>query len=482
MSSIGTGATIAITIRAIDDFSGTIKKADTSLGGLAVTAGKVATAAIAATGVALTSLAVSSIKAAADFEQTQIAFETMLGSEEAGLDMLKQISDFAKKTPFTIGEVEEQTKKLLAYGIASEEVMGDIKTLGDIAAGVGTEKLPQLTLAFGQVATAGKLRGQEVRQFTEAGVPLLQALADTMGKTTTEIQEMTSAGEIGFEDVRKAMESLTTEGGRFEDLMAKQATTVQGKFSNLQDTFILIKRDLGTAFIPAISELADTFLNDLLPAVQPLIPVMTEVFMKILKSITPFLPQLIDGMMQFVDFTLELFDALTPLIEPLIEISMLLLRLFVDILKPFIPIIKSLADIFASLAPILLALEPIFNVIAKVIGFVVGLISTLVGWIAKLIELLVKLWSGSFGKVIQAIGGLFGGKSTTKVVDDAIIRPNGQIIETNPMDTLIATKNPEKLGSAGGGITIIIEGDNYGVDADSIAQSLASKINTQIRI
>jgi len=91
------------------------------------------------------------------------------------------MTNFAKKTPFTLQGLENETKKLLAYGISQKEVMADLKVLGDIAAGVGMDKLPNLTLAYGQVRAAGRLTGMELRQFTEAGVPLLEELSKVTG-------------------------------------------------------------------------------------------------------------------------------------------------------------------------------------------------------------------------------------------------------------------------------------------------------------
>lgn len=201
--------------------------------------------ALGAGGVAIAGLGALAIKAAADMEQTRISFTTMLGSAEKADVFIRQLVDFAKKTPFELKGLEQASKQLLAYGATQEEVIPELKMLGDITAGVGADKLPQLILAFGQVRAATKLTGMELRQFTEAGVPLLDELGKSMGKSAAEIKDMVSEGEIGFEDVKKAMAAMTGEGGRFNNLMEKQAGSLNGMISNLKDAWDIFLRGEG---------------------------------------------------------------------------------------------------------------------------------------------------------------------------------------------------------------------------------------------
>jgi tape measure domain-containing protein len=254
------------------------------------------------------------ITTAGSFEQWKISFDTMLGNSEKASQLLSQISDFAMKTPFDLPQVVEGSKRLLAYNIAGKDIIPTFQMLGDIAAGVGTDKLPQLILAFGQVKAATKLTGAELRQFSETGVPLLQALVDKANETggvltqvgggagasakkvaslgsaaadaafrmnylkengkegSKEFQNLgekikfTEAkiksfgpvgeavyakvkvqakdmidqikdGAVSFEDVQAALQKMTEKGGKFYDLMAKQANTYNGIVSNIRDNF-----------------------------------------------------------------------------------------------------------------------------------------------------------------------------------------------------------------------------------------------------
>lgn len=190
------------------------------------------------------------LDASGTFEQFRIAFDTMLGSAEKGGKLFDELQDFAKKTPFEFQGLADTTKKLLAYGVQQDKIVPTLRTLGDIASGVGMEKLPQLTLAFGQVKAMGRLTGMELRQFSEAGVPLLQTLADNFGVTTKEMTDMISAGNVGFSDVEKALSGMNSEGGKFFGLMDKQSQTLKGSLSNLGDSWQQFKAVLGDVFNP----------------------------------------------------------------------------------------------------------------------------------------------------------------------------------------------------------------------------------------
>jgi tape measure domain-containing protein len=188
-------------------------------------------------------------ESAGNFEQSKIAFTTMLGSAEKADKLLKEMTDFAKKTPFELRGLEDQTKKLLAYGFEADNVLTATKMLGDISAGVGMDKLPQLTLAFGQVKAATRLTGAELRQFSEAGVPLLENLAKQSGKTAGEMLKMISKGEVSFEQVQSALSSLTEEGGKFYNMMEKQSGSLNGMISNLRDAWDLFLRNEGAKLL-----------------------------------------------------------------------------------------------------------------------------------------------------------------------------------------------------------------------------------------
>ncbi len=212
-------------------------------------ASKLAAVGLAAAATAVGGFIYMAIKAAGELEQMNVAFTTMLGSAEKADVFLKDLINFAKSTPFELKGLQQAAKQLLAYGFAQEEVIPNLKALGNIASGVGMDKLPNLILAFGQVRAATRLTGMELRQFTEAGVPLLAQLSEQLKKTPAEIQEMVGAGAIGFPEVEKALKSLSGEGGRFYNLMENQSKTLMGMISNLKDAWNIFLTQEGKIFI-----------------------------------------------------------------------------------------------------------------------------------------------------------------------------------------------------------------------------------------
>lgn len=176
----------------------------------------------------------SLIQVRGEYQKTEIAFETMLGSREKANSLMQETIALAAKTPFNVSELADGAKQLLAFNVPANEVIDTLRRMGDISAGLNVP-LSQLQLAFGQVKAKGKLMGDDLRQFTEAGVPMVDELAKKFNTTTGEIYQMVSAGKIGFNDVKEVLFSMTNEGGKFYNLMEEQSKSLTGQLANLQD-------------------------------------------------------------------------------------------------------------------------------------------------------------------------------------------------------------------------------------------------------
>lgn len=209
---------------------------------------------LALAGMAIGFGAIKVLKLAGEFEQTQVAFETMLGSAEKGQEVLGKLAEFATKTPFSIKGVEDNAKLLLAVGVEVDKLLPTMKSLGDVSAGLNVP-LNRLALNFGQVKSQGKLTGRELRDFAIAGVPIIAELSKNLGVNTATITKMVSAGSIGFNEVAKAFETMSGKGGKFFNLMDKQNKTFLGGVNELRENFQLLGRQIGQVLIPIIEPL-----------------------------------------------------------------------------------------------------------------------------------------------------------------------------------------------------------------------------------
>ena len=180
-----------------------------------------------------------------DFQQFEIAFETMLGSAQQAKVMISDLANLAATTPFDMKGVVSGAKQLLAYGFAANEITETMRRLGDVSAGLGLN-LQDLTWLYGTTMVQGRLFTRDLMQFTGRGIPLTEELAKQFGVTKDKVSELVTAGKVGFPEVKKAIESLTNEGGKFGGLMEKQSRSITGQISNIQDTIEMAINDLGT--------------------------------------------------------------------------------------------------------------------------------------------------------------------------------------------------------------------------------------------
>ncbi|MFM7853819.1 MAG: tape measure protein, partial [Flammeovirgaceae bacterium] len=181
------------------------------------------------------------VKNTMGMEQTRAGFEGMIGNIQKTDELMKQLVETAKKTPLQFTDVAKNAENLLAFGVASDEVNGKIKMLGDVARG-NSVKLGLLTNVYGQVKSAGKLMGQDLLQFTSQGIPLIDGLAKHFGVATSEVKKLVENGKVGFADVDAVLQDLTAEGGIFYKSMEKQSKTLAGTVSNLTDNFFAFGR------------------------------------------------------------------------------------------------------------------------------------------------------------------------------------------------------------------------------------------------
>lgn len=180
----------------------------------------------------------------AEMEQYLTSFEVMLGDARKAKDLMSELNTMAAKTPMELTDVVKNGTLLMNYGVDSDKLIETMTKLGDLAAG-NAQKFERVSLAYGQMLAKGKVSGEELRQMTEAGVPLLQALADELGVTAGEMQDLVSKGKIGIPELNAAIESMTTGTGQFAGMMEKQSQTFSGMLSTLSDEAQQFGREVG---------------------------------------------------------------------------------------------------------------------------------------------------------------------------------------------------------------------------------------------
>ena len=188
-----------------------------------------------------------------EVQKLEVAFETMLGSKAKADALMTEAIDLAAKTPFGLQDVSNATKMLLAYGSTAENVADEIKMLGNIASGLSIP-LNDMIYLYGTTRTQGRMFTQDLRQFMGRGIPLAEELAKQFGVTKDEVGALVTAGKVGFPEMQKALQSMTSEGGQFFNLMDKQSQTIAGQISNLEDAIYQMFNKIGESQEETISK------------------------------------------------------------------------------------------------------------------------------------------------------------------------------------------------------------------------------------
>lgn len=196
----------------------------------------------------------SFVVSASNLENLNAEFSVMLGSADKAKILVGDIRKLGAATPFGTEDLANASKTLLQFGIEQENVISNLRMLGDVA-GNSKERLQSLSLVFGQISSAGKLQGQDLLQLINVGFNPLQEMAKG---STTEYQRLRKEmekGNITFDMVKEAFKSATSEGGRFFNNMQAQSQTLSGLWSTLQDEGNNISATIGTAMLPILKDM-----------------------------------------------------------------------------------------------------------------------------------------------------------------------------------------------------------------------------------
>ena len=208
----------------------------------------------------------SLIQVGGEFQKQHIALQAMLGDAAKADAIFSQIKELAVESPFNFQNLTGYTKQLAAFSIPYEELYDTTKRLADISAGLGVD-MNRIILAYGQVRSAEFLRGTELRQFTEAGIPLLDQLAKKFSQlegqvvSVGEVFDKISNREVPFEMVRDVLWDLTNEGGQFYKMQEVLTESLSGKLDKLKDSYQIMLSEVANSNNGVIGGSLDMLTN-----------------------------------------------------------------------------------------------------------------------------------------------------------------------------------------------------------------------------
>lgn len=247
--------------------SGGFKNGITKISSIAKAGLKTAVTAITAVTGALSAGAAAGVKYNAQMEQYITSFGTMLGSAEKATVLVNDLKEMGAKTPFETSDLAKGSQTLLAFGVAADDLLPTLQMLGDVSQG-NKERFDSLTLAFAQVSSAGKLTGQDLLQFVNAGFNPLNEICKVTGESMEEVRDRMSKGGVSADEVAQAFKRATGEGGQFYQAMEAQSQTFNGQLSTLKDNVMSFIGDLTQGVTGTLKDTVLPIVNEWMGELQ----------------------------------------------------------------------------------------------------------------------------------------------------------------------------------------------------------------------
>lgn len=316
-----------------------------------------------------------------DAQDTRIKFEVMLGSAGKARSMLEDITQYANTTPFGSTELKQSAELLLNFGIAGNKIMPTLKMLGDVSGG-NKERLNGMTLAFAQMASTGRLMGQDLNQMINAGFNPLQIISQNTGIGLGKLKEQMEAGAISVGMVEEAFKLATGPGGRFFGMIEKVSQSASGRMAaamdNIQTRLTIFSENNIVPIVARLATVADVFfgsLDGMAAVMQPFFDTLRPLWDAIVGFTNSFF-----GLDDATSGTAGVINFLTTtlkFVEPVLTIISNGFKTIIQVLTPFAPILKVLTILWAGWNLLLV----IFNALiyANPIGLIVAAIVVLIG-------------------------------------------------------------------------------------------------------
>lgn len=212
-----------------------------------------------------------SISAAADLEQTVTSMGVLLGNKGAAQAMADEMLAFSSASHLSMETLSTAASTMLSFGVAGERIMPTLRQLGDVSGG-NPDAFKRLALAFAQTAAAGRLMGQDLLQYINAGFNPLEQISRKTGKSMIELKKDVEAGNVSFEMVAQAFEDATSSGGRFFGFISASAATWNGLIASIGSQISTLSRTFGQPLMEALKPALASIVTQL----GALVPLITK--------------------------------------------------------------------------------------------------------------------------------------------------------------------------------------------------------------
>lgn len=243
-------------------------------------------------------------------ENTTMSFSVMMKSAEKAKSQMKDLYDFAVNSPLTFKETASSAKQLMAYGFAAKELVPTMKSLGSVAVATG-HSLDDISYIYGTLKSQGRAYSRDLMQFGMRGIPIYEELAKVLGVGTDKIQKMASEGKIGFKEVEKAFQNMTTNGGRFAGILEGYMQTLTGKMSMLSDIWQRMTGVLMGATMPVIKSFVDKLT----------VALSSAKFEKVMKDIGAQIAVVIKGLTGMILFVIDNLPMVLNILETIVALK-----------------------------------------------------------------------------------------------------------------------------------------------------------------
>lgn len=322
------------------------------------------------------------LKSAASFEQSRVAFGTLLGSVEKGNALFGQLREFNKLTPFDLPQITKTSQMLMGMGFTAESLVPTLTAVSDVSSGLGAgaEGLGRIALNLGQIKTQGKATGREIRDLAVVGVPSYALVANILGITTEQVRKLGDKASVTGEQFIDAFTKMQGPMAKFAGASAAQSKTLVGMWSNVKDAVTVSLADAFSdadgklkGVIPGLSTRLTESIHTIGPPLATMMVMLLNGFVRVLPVLARMFTAVTDGLQKLGHAAKGAGKGMGPIAE---KIGPGITKMF-DALVPIMPLVVVffgrltglLPDMISVLGSLLTLAAPFLALLNTFLGF-----------------------------------------------------------------------------------------------------------------